>query len=102
MRFRLGLIIGFSSGYYLGAKAGRDRYRQLKGWIDEVKSSEAVETAAEKARAVVDLGVERARDIVEQKTGDDAAPPPFPGAAAGTSGMTMPTVEVSTTGNGAG
>ncbi len=94
MRFRLGLITGFAAGYYLGAKAGRDRYRQLKGWIDEVRGNEVVETAAEKARAVVDLGVERAKDLVESKTGDDAAEPPFPPAAP----ADVPVVEVNATG----
>lgn len=30
-KFRLGVIIGFGAGYYLGAKAGRERYEQLVG-----------------------------------------------------------------------
>jgi hypothetical protein len=53
MRFRLGVVLGFAVGYYLGAKAGRTRYLQLREWI-------------EKARPVVDLGMERARDLVER------------------------------------
>ncbi len=116
MRFRLGLITGFATGYYFGAKAGRERYRQLKGWVDGVRGSEAVETAAEKAKAVVDLGMERARDIVEQKTGDDTAEDPFPPEAPmpgghvgtvnsglpdpGTEGIDVPIVEVNATGSG--
>ena len=67
MRFRLGLAVGFGAGYYLGAKAGRERYEQLNRWITQAKQSDAYETATEKAKAVVDLGVERARDLV----GDD-------------------------------
>ncbi len=67
MRFRLGLIIGFGVGYYLGAMAGRERYEQINRWIDRAKRSDAFDTATEKAKAVVDLGVERARDLV----GDD-------------------------------
>ena len=63
MRFRLGLLIGFGTGYYLGAKAGRERYVQLNRWIERTRSSEAYETATEKARAVVDLAAERARDL---------------------------------------
>ena len=66
MRFRLGLVIGFGAGYYLGAKAGRTRYLQLREWIDKAKDSGVFETAADKARAVVDLGVERARDLVDR------------------------------------
>jgi hypothetical protein len=53
MKFRSGVVVGFAVGYYLGARAGRTRYLQLRGWID-------------KARPVVDLGVERARDLLER------------------------------------
>ena len=69
MRFRLGLVIGFGAGYYLGARAGRERYEQLNRWIDRTRNSEAYETATEKARAVVDLATERAKDIADDLTG---------------------------------
>ena len=71
MRFRLGLIIGFGVGYYLGTAAGRERHEQLNRWIRRAKESDAFETAAEKTKAVVDLGVERARDMVEDAKSDD-------------------------------
>jgi hypothetical protein len=64
MRFRLGLAIGFGAGYYLGAKAGRERYEQINTWISKAKESDAFDTATEKAKAVIDLSVERARDVV--------------------------------------
>ena len=64
MRFRAGLAIGFGAGYYLGAKAGRERYEQINRWLERVKANETYGTAAEKAKAVVDLGVERAKDLV--------------------------------------
>src|SRR5438270_7553414 len=65
MRFRLGVIVGFGAGYYLGAMAGRDRYEQINQLIKKAKRSEAFDTATDKAKAVVDLGVERAKDAVE-------------------------------------
>ena len=71
MRFKLGLIIGLAVGYYFGAKAGRTRYVQLRGWIDKAKRSDALETATDKAKAVVDLGVERAKDLVDRSDNDD-------------------------------
>ena len=39
MRFRLGLAVGFGAGYYLGAKAGRERYEQMNRWINRAKES---------------------------------------------------------------
>ena len=63
MRMRLGLVVGFGAGYYLGAKAGHERYDDINRFLDKVKQSEAYGTATEKAKAAVELGVERARDL---------------------------------------
>ncbi len=63
MRMRLGLVVGFGAGYYFGAKAGHERYDDINRFIDKVKRSDAYETATEKAKAAVELGVERARDL---------------------------------------
>jgi hypothetical protein len=68
MRFRMGLIVGFGAGYYLGTAAGRERHEQLNQMIRKVKGSDAYETATEKAKAAVDLGVERTKDFVEEHT----------------------------------
>jgi hypothetical protein len=69
MRFRAGLVIGFAAGYYLGTAAGRERHEQIKATIRKVKRSDAYDTVTDKAHAVVDLGVERAKDLVDAKTG---------------------------------
>ena len=58
MRFRMGVIVGFGTGYYLGAMAGRERYEQLNRMLRKVKRSDAFDAAADKAKAVVDLGKE--------------------------------------------
>src|SRR5687768_13751230 len=71
MRGKLGLAVGFAAGYYFGAKAGRERYIQMQRWASRARESDFVETAADKARAVVDLGVERARDLVERGGDED-------------------------------
>lgn len=68
MRFRLGVMVGFGAGYYLGTKAGRERYEELNRMIRKVKRSDAYETATDKAKAVVDLSTERAKDFVEEHT----------------------------------
>ena len=71
MKFAFGA--GFGLGYYLGTMAGRERYEQINRVVRKVKSSEAFQTAEEKAKAAVDLGVERAKDAVESKVGNGHA-----------------------------
>lgn len=73
MRFRLGLIVGLGAGYYFGAKAGRERYEQMNQMLRKMRRTDAYQTATDKAQAAVDLGVERAREFVdEHKPGSDA------------------------------
>ncbi|HEX2039816.1 MAG TPA: hypothetical protein VHF47_08820 [Acidimicrobiales bacterium] len=74
MRFRMGVLAGFGAGYYLGAKAGRERYEQLNRTLRKIRRSQALDTAADKAKAVVDLGMERARDVVDSKLGNGDKP----------------------------
>ena len=74
MRLRIGLLVGFGAGYYLGAKAGRERYEQLNRTLRKLRRSQALDTAADKAKAVVDLGMERARDLVDSKLGNGEKP----------------------------
>ena len=62
MRFRVGVLIGFGAGYYLGAKAGRERYEQMNRTIRKVKRSDAYESAVEKAKEAADLATEKAKD----------------------------------------
>jgi hypothetical protein len=73
-RFRLGVLVGLAIGYYLGAKAGRERYEQLNRLLAQARESPAFNQAATvvgKAKAVVDLTRERVVDVTEPKT--DAA-----------------------------
>ncbi len=72
MRLRVGFITGLALGYYLGAMAGRERYEQINKLLRQAQGSDAFEGAADKARAVVDLGRERARDLVGSKSTDGA------------------------------
>jgi len=74
MRLRTGLVIGFGAGYYLGSKAGRERYEQINRWLDRARASETYGTAAGKAKAAVDLGMERAKDLVGNRLDGGALP----------------------------
>ncbi|MFN2608601.1 MAG: YtxH domain-containing protein [Acidimicrobiales bacterium] len=91
MRFRLGVMTGMAVGYYLGAKAGRERYEQINEALGRVRRSETFESAAdsaratlaevsETARATVEDTVGSARDLVESRIGngqtsDEGGPP---------------------------
>ncbi len=94
MRFRVGLVIGFGAGYVLGAKAGHERYEQVKRLYDNLLSSPGIREATGKARQAASTGFEQAKDkasegatkakdaIKERRSGDDrsgglkVAPPP--------------------------
>ncbi len=69
MRFRAGLVVGFAAGFYLGAMSGRERYHQINRVVRRAKRSEVFDTASGRARAVVDTGVERARDLAGGRFG---------------------------------
>src|SRR5438552_6864815 len=70
MRFRLGLLIGFAAGYYLVAMGGRERDDQINRTVRRIQGSDAFDAVTGKAQAVVDLGVERAKDMVDAKLGN--------------------------------
>ena len=54
MGFRFGFLSGFGAGYYLGARAGQQRYEQINRTLSKARRSPVVETAAEKARRLAD------------------------------------------------
>ncbi|MGI8776612.1 MAG: YtxH domain-containing protein [Acidimicrobiales bacterium] len=81
MRFRLGVVTGFAGGYYLGTRAGQERYEQINQLLRKARRSDAFEAAAEKTKAVVeesvDIAREKAQDLVDSRQGNgqsDGAP----------------------------
>ena len=56
MQFRAGLIVGAAAGFVLGARAGRERYEQLKNLYLKGQEHPAVQQLMGQATAVVDLG----------------------------------------------
>jgi hypothetical protein len=62
MGFKLGVMVGMGVGYYLGTKATPEQRAQVDDWVRKARESEFGELAIDKAKAVADLGLERARD----------------------------------------
>jgi hypothetical protein len=66
MRFKVGFAAGMATGYYLGARAGRQRYDQMNRAIAKLRRSDAVQAAVEDARAAAAEAAEKARAAVEE------------------------------------
>jgi hypothetical protein len=65
---RLPLLVAAGVGYVFGAKAGRERYEQLRSQFDKVKNDPRVQ---EKAQQAADLAKEKA-PVVKDKLTDVA------------------------------
>lgn len=50
MKGKVGLVIGLAAGYVLGARAGRERYEQIKAQVDKVWNLEPVQEQVGKAK----------------------------------------------------
>ncbi|MGA5128716.1 YtxH domain-containing protein [Streptomyces olivoreticuli] len=66
MRYRLTFMIGAAVGYVLGARAGRERYEQLRKGAQRVAQNPAVrntaESAAQNGRAMAAKAFDRVGD----------------------------------------
>jgi len=63
------MVTGFAAGYYMGTKAGRQRYDQINRTVSKLRGSDAVESAADRAKTLVEDSMERARSMVDARTG---------------------------------
>ncbi|OIJ91004.1 hypothetical protein [Streptomyces colonosanans] len=70
MRYRLTFFAGVGLGYVLGARAGRDRYEQLKKSARQVAQNPAVRNTAESAAQQGREYAGRAFHAVSDKVGD--------------------------------
>lgn len=65
MAFRSGLVVGLGIGYVLGARAGRERYDQIRSLWNQVSTSPAVQRAAVKAKEAAATGTQRGFSLVQ-------------------------------------
>jgi hypothetical protein len=66
MSFKSGLIIGGAIGYVLGAKAGRQRYEEMRRLWDRMSGSPAVHRATEKTRDLAGESAKKGLSLVQQ------------------------------------
>lgn len=74
MKFRTGFVVGVGVGFVLGARAGRERYDQLKTALDKVRTNESLQRATAtadrstaKVRRAAGQGLVAASDKIKER-----------------------------------
>jgi hypothetical protein len=70
MRYRLTFITGVAVGYVLGARAGRERYEQLRKTAQQTSQNPAVRNAVQSAVQTGRGAAVKAAGVVSAKVGD--------------------------------
>ena len=65
MRFRTGVVVGFAAGYVLGARAGRERYEQIRRWAHQIAGTPQVQQIAERGRDVANEAGRKGLEAVQ-------------------------------------
>ena len=63
---KAGFLIGFGAGYVLGAKAGEERYEQLRRLYENLKASPTFQQASDRMRDAAGTGFEQARGMASE------------------------------------
>ena len=69
MRYRAAFIVGFAVGYVVGARAGRERYEQIKQASQKVAASppvrKATQVAGDKATELTKVAGDKATELTK-------------------------------------
>ena len=68
---KLSFLAGFGAGYVLGAKAGRERYEQIRRVYNHAKDDPRLQTAAGMAQARADAAVDSVKNRLGNETGSN-------------------------------
>ncbi|MBB1245831.1 YtxH domain-containing protein [Streptomyces durbertensis] len=74
MRHRLIFVAGIAVGYVLGARAGRERYEQLREKARQITENPAVRNTVESAAQNGRQAASRAAHVVGERVGDRLPP----------------------------
>jgi hypothetical protein len=69
MRFTTGAVVGFAAGYYLGARAGRERYVEIERWLHRLQGSDTYQDVRGKVSDLAVVGAALARERIGGLTG---------------------------------
>jgi hypothetical protein len=69
MGYKSGFVIGFGVGYVLGARAGRQRYEDIRRWWNQLTGNPTVQRAAERTKDMAAEGARRGLSVVQQGVG---------------------------------
>lgn len=67
MRYRLTFVTGLAVGYALGARAGRERYEQIRKGVRRITENPAVRNAGEAAALSGRQAASKAADAVQDR-----------------------------------
>ena len=70
MKGKLAFVLGAALGYVLGARAGRERYEQIKRRVDAIWNTEPVQRSVSVVREVVDDRVDELKDLAKRVGAD--------------------------------
>ena len=71
---KFSFLVGFGAGYVLGARAGRERYEQIRGLWSDAKDNPQLQGLAGMAQARADDVVDSVKSKMGRDTGSDSAP----------------------------
>ncbi|MGK0722393.1 YtxH domain-containing protein [Leucobacter sp. W1478] len=70
MKGKLAFVLGAAVGYVLGARAGRERYEQIKRRADKLWNTEPVQRSVSAVRDVVDDRIDELKDLAKRVGAD--------------------------------
>jgi hypothetical protein len=66
MKLRTALIVGLAAGYVLGARAGRERYEQIRKVARVVADNPPVRQLIDETSALITAGTTKAREAISE------------------------------------
>jgi hypothetical protein len=66
MKMKTALLAGLAAGYVLGAKAGRERYEQIRSAARQLADNPGVQRLSQEVNKTVAVGKERVTDVASR------------------------------------